>query len=135
MSLNDYLLAHPVDGLEREVAVSTRLKDEKGNLIKFKIKPMLQEDYQSYQEQCVEFDKKGKVKFNSKRFNNLLVINHTIDPNFRDSDSIQKAGCRTPEQFMNKVLLSGEIQNLAEQIRITSGFADSIDDLVDEVKN
>lgn len=135
MSLNDYLLAHPVDGLENEVAVSTRLKDEEGNLVKFRIKPMLQEDYQSYQEQCVEFDRKGKVKFNNKRFNNLLIINHTVDPNFRDADSIQKAGCKTPEQFMNKVLLSGEIQNLAEQIRIISGFADSLDDLVDEVKN
>lgn len=135
MSLTDFLIAHPVENVTKEVPVSKRLKDEKGELYKFTIKPMLQDEYLNYQEACTNIDPKGKVKFNTKKFNQLLVINHTVDPDFRNAEFIQKLGCTRPEQAMNKVLLSGEIQNLAEQIRIASGFADSLDDLVNDVKN
>lgn len=135
MALTDFLLANPVDTMTKEVVVSKRLKDEDGNLYKFTIKPMLQEEYLTYQEQCTIAKKGGKIEFNTKRFNQLLILNHTINPNFRDAEFLQKANCVRPEQALNKFLLSGEIQNLAEQIRIVSGFEDSLDDLVDEVKN
>jgi hypothetical protein len=65
----------------------------------------------------------------------LLILNHTVDPNFRDAELIKSAGCTTPQQLLNKLLLAGEIQVLSEHIRNISGFEDSIDDLVDEVKN
>lgn len=133
--LIDFLLANPVDTITEEVVVSKRLKDEKGNLLKIKIKPMLNEQYLEYQKQCVVPNKKGGVDFNTKRFNQLVILNHTIEPDFRNSELIKKAGCTTPEQLLNKFLLAGEIQVLSEQIRNISGFADSLDDLVDEVKN
>ena len=85
--------------------------------------------------QCTIPKKGGKIDFNAKRFNQLLIVNHTVDPNFRDAELLKKAKCVTPEQLLNKMLLSGEIQVLSEQIRIVSGFEDSLDDLVDEVKN
>jgi hypothetical protein len=134
-TLTEFLLAHPVDNLEDSVAVSKRLKDKKGNLLKFKIKPMQQEEYLSYQEQCTILKKGGKIDFNTRRFNELLILNHTVDPNFRDAELIKSAGCTTPQQLLNKLLLAGEIQVLSEHIRNISGFEDSIDDLVDEVKN
>ena len=135
MALTDFLLANPVDNIIQEVVVSKRLKDENGELFKFKIKPMLHEQYLSYQEQCMVPKKGGKIDFNTRKFNQLLVLNHTEYPNFRNAEFLQQAGCRTPEQALNKLLLAGEISMLAEQIRQVSGFEDSLDDLVDDAKN
>jgi hypothetical protein len=134
-ALTDFLLANPVDTLTEEVVVSKRIKDEEGNLLKFKVKPMLNEEYLEYQNQCTVPKKGGKIDFNAKKFNQLVILNHTVEPNFRDAELIQKAGVRTPEQLLNKMLLAGEIQVLSEQIRVISGFEDSLDELVDEVKN
>lgn len=134
-ALTDFLLANPVNTIEEEVIVSKRIKDEKGNLLKLKIKPMLNEQYLEYQNQCLIPKKGGKVDFNSKKFNQLIILNHTVEPNFRSAELMQQAGCVTPEQLLNKFLLAGEIQVLAERIREISGFADSLDDLVEESKN
>lgn len=134
-ALTDFLLANPVNTIEKEVAVSKRIVDEQGNLLKFKIKPMLNEQYLEYQNQCTIPKKGGKIEFNTKRFNQLVILNHTVEPNFRSAELVHQAGCSTPEQLLNKMLLAGEIQVLAEQIRIISGFEDSLDDLVEEVKN
>ena len=134
-ALTDFLLANPVNTITKEVVVSKRIKDTEGNLMKFKVKPMLNEEYLEYQNQCTIPKKGGKIDFNSRRFNQLIILNHTVEPNFRDADLIQKAEVRTPEQLLNKFLLAGEIQALSEQIRILSGFEDSLDDLVEEVKN
>lgn len=134
-ALTDFLLANPVDSLTEEVVVSKRIKDAEGNLLKFKVKPMLNEEYLEYQNQCTIPKKGGKIDFNAKKFNQLVILNHTVLPNFRDAQLIEKAGVRTPEQLLNKMLLAGEIQVLSEQIRAISGFEDSLDELVDEVKN
>lgn len=134
-ALTDFLLANPVDTLTEEVVVSKRIKDTEGNLLKFKVKPMLNEEYLEYQNQCTVPKKGGKIDFNAKKFNQLVILNHTVEPNFRNAELIEKAGVRTPEQLLNKMLLAGEIQVLSEQIRVISGFEDSLDELVDEVKN
>ena len=134
-ALTEFLLANPVDTIEREVVVSKRIVDANGQMLKFKIRPMLNEQYLEYQNQCTVPKKGGKIDFNSKRFNQLVILNHTVEPNFRSAELIQQAGVSTPEQLLNKMLLAGEIQTLSEQIREVSGFADSLDELVDEVKN
>lgn len=134
-TLTDFLLANPVDTITEEVVVSARLKDENGHLFKFKVKPMLNSEYLDYQKQCVSTKKGGGVDFNTKLFNRLLILNHTVEPNFRSAELMASAGCTTPEQLLNKFLLAGEIQVLSEQIRNISGFADDLDELVDEVKN
>lgn len=134
-SLTEFLLANPVDTIEKEVVVSKRIVDENGQMLKFKVRPMLNEQYLEYQNQCTVPKKGGKIDFNTKRFNQLVILNHTVEPNFRSAELIQQAGVATPEQLLNKMLLAGEIQILSEQIREVSGFADSLDELVDEVKN
>ena len=90
--------------------------------------------YSDYQKQCTII--KGKdVDFDYRKFNNLLVLNHTVEPNFKDAEFVKQVGAVYPEQAMGKVLLAGEISVLAEQIRKVSGFEDSLDDLVAQVKN
>ena len=59
----------------------------------------------------------------------------TIEPNFKDADSIKKAGCQSPEQFLYKSLLAGEIAELAQQISALSGFDADMEEMVEEAKN
>lgn len=137
-SLQEFLNANPIDNLTAEVVVSERFKDNDGNILKFKIRAMTNEEFEEIRKAATSVSfKKGKraVSFDTKHFNELVVINHTIDPNFKDAESIKKLGCISPEQYLNKVLLAGEIVELSQQIQLLSGFEVELDELVEEAKN
>ncbi|MGG7176201.1 phage tail assembly chaperone [Clostridium paraputrificum] len=131
----EFLTENIIEGLTEEVIVSERFKDKKGNLLKFKVKAVSPEEFSEIQKQCTVTKKKGKVDFNSKKFNELIAINYTVDPNFKDAESIKKLGLVTPEQFLNKTLLAGELSTLVEVISNLSGFDQDLDELRDEAKN
>ena len=125
-----FLIDNPVDNLTDEVIVSSRLAK-----FPFKIKGMTGPEFSEYQKLSTKISRHKKVEFDSKTFNELVVLNHTLNPNFRDAESIKKAGCATPEQFLYKSLLAGEINELAQQITALSGFDKDIEDTVEEAKN
>jgi hypothetical protein len=137
--LQAFLNANPVDGLTDDVAVSERFKGPDGKLLKFKIRVMTDKEFESYRKQAMTITagrKKGRqVEMDMSRFNGLMVINHTVDPNFKDASSIQAMGCTAPEEYLAKVLLPGEIVQLAAEIQRLSGFDRDMDELVDEAKN
>jgi len=129
-NLMQFLIDNPVDNLTDEVIVSSRLAK-----FPFKIKGMTGPEFSEYQKLSTKISRHKKVEFDSKTFNELVVLNHTLNPNFRDAESIKKAGCATPEQFLYKSLLAGEINELAQQITALSGFDKDIEDTVEEAKN
>jgi hypothetical protein len=129
-NLMQFLIDNPVDNLTDEVIVSARLAK-----FPFKIKGMTGPEFSEYQKLSTKISRHKKVEFDSKTFNELVVLNHTLEPNFRDAESIKKAGCQTPEQFLYKSLLAGEINELAQQITALSGFDKDIEDTVEEAKN
>lgn len=134
--LQAFLNANPVDDLTAEVVVSDRFKDSEGNILKFKIRAMSSDEFEECRKKSMKVaaGRRRNVEMNLKEFNNTIVINNTIDPNFKDAESIQRLGCQTPEQYLNKVLLPGEIVELSSQIQQLSGFK-SMDELVEEAKN
>jgi hypothetical protein len=130
-ALTDFLLANPVNDVTGEAIIPGRLSK-----MPFKIKAMNGEQFAEYQKLCTAFNKqKKKVDFNSQRFNELVILNHTVEPNFRDAECIKKGGCQTPEQFLYKSLLAGEIIDLADKISTLSGFNQSIEEEIEEAKN
>lgn len=137
--LQAFLNAHPIAGLTDEVAISERFKGSDGKVLKFKIRVLTNQEFENYRRQAmaISTDKKGRrrVDLDSAKFNALVVINHTVDPNFKDAASIQALGCQTPEEYLNKVLLPGEIVDLANAILRLSGFDEDMDELVEEAKN
>ncbi|QTH44965.1 XkdN-like protein [Cohnella sp. LGH] len=135
MSLQDFLNANPVDNLTEEVAVSPRFKGKDGTLLKFKIKAMSNQEFEEVRKSATTPRKGGKVDFDSQKFNLKVVINHTVNPDFRHAESIKKLGCRTPEEYVQKVLLAGEIAELTKKISELSGFDVEMEDLVEEAKN
>jgi hypothetical protein len=131
--LQKFLLETPVDGITEDVKISDRFSE------KFKIKPLSGADHQKYQQLCIEnpADKKRR-KFNLPKFYNLIVTNHTVYPNFRDVEWLEAAGIadKDPAKLVQRTLLAGEIEALAEAILTLSGFNQKEEEeLVEEVKN
>lgn len=128
--LTDFLVKNPVDNLTKEVVVSDRLKDHP-----FTIKGITGPSFAEYQKLSTVIGRHGKVEFNSRLFNELVILNHTVEPNFRDAEVIKAAGCSSPEQLMYRSLLAGEITELANQISALSGFDRDQDELIEDAKN
>ena len=128
--LLDFLVENPVDDVTEQVVISQRLAK-----FPFTIKAMSGTEFSAYQKRATKYSKSKKVEFDSKLFNEQVVINHTVEPNFRDAEAIKKAGCLTPEQFLYRSLLAGEIAELAERISALSGFDADIEAVVEEAKN
>lgn len=131
-TLSQFLAENPVDGITEEVYVSKRFKDAG---FKFKIKAMSGQDFASYQRQATAVGRHKKVNFDSALFNELVVLNHTIEPNFKDAALISSVGCTSPEQFLYTRLKAGEIVDLSSMISKLSGFDEELDSLRDQVKN
>lgn len=132
LSLTQFLLDNPQVDITEDVCVAERFKAAG---FKFTISAMSGEQFSAYQKEATAIGRHKKVNFDSKRFNELVVINHTVNPNFKDADTIKKAGCQTPEQFLYRSLRAGEVVELANQISRLSGFDTDPEALVDEVKN
>lgn len=135
MNLQDFLIANPVDNLTEEVVISPRFVDEKGNPLKFTIKAMTPIEFEDIRKKAMQIKKGKKVEFDNQLFNLSIAINNTVNPDFKNAESIQKLGVKTPEEYIQRVLLAGELTTLVEKINKLSGFDVDMNELVDEVKN
>ena len=133
--LLDFLTENPVDNVTCEFVIGDRFKDKNGSFMKFKARAMTSKEYASYQKQALKVSNKGKSEFDLARYYELIVINQTLDPNFKDAEAISKASCARPEEFLNKVMLAGEIDTLADKIIKASGFNVDVEELREEAKN
>ena len=132
MTLTQFLAENPVNDLTAEVYISERFKTAG---FPFKIKAMSGKEFNSYQKQATAVGRHKKISFDSELFNELVVLNHCIVPNFKDAEEIKAVGCKSPEEYLYSRLLAGEISELANQISILSGFDNDPDAMVEEVKN
>lgn len=127
-SLEDFLLGNPIT-LEDEVKVSDRIP------FMFRITAMDNETFTALQKANTKTFKRGKMSFNTLGFNLGLIKECCVSPNFKSAEFVKKAGVLTPEDAIKKVLLPGEIVNLASYIQELSGFDKDTEELKDEAKN
>ncbi len=133
MTLQQFLNQNTVDKISKEVIISDRFKDENGELFKFKIKPMNQATFEDIKKKASFGGVGGEI--NDDTLNCFIVIESTIYPSFKDSESLASLGCSSPKQYLNKVLLAGEIAYLADEIISLSGFDRGIEDFIADAKN
>ena len=128
--LLSYLAKNPIT--EQEVSIPGRLAQ-----FKFKIKPMSAKEFYKYQQIATTMGtgKNKDIKFNTGRFNEQVIINHVTSPNFKDANLLSGAECNTPEEYLNKFFLAGELANLSDKISELSGFQTTDEELEDEAKN
>lgn len=130
-SLQEFLSQHPVDNVTETLTISDRLREHP-----FTIRAMTGPEYNSYQNICIENANNAKKRsFNTKKFNELVVVNHTLEPNFKDAEWLSKMGTMNSGQVLGKTLLAGEIQTLSDAIMTLSGFGIDMNEEIDEAKN
>jgi len=129
-SLVEFLMENPVDNLTEQVTVSERLKD-----YPFTIRAMTGPEFQNYQNIATAIGKKNKIRFDSKKYNELVILNHVVTPDFKNAETLRTAGFQRPEDFLYKSLLAGEIAELASKISDLSGFEREEEEAAEEAKN
>lgn len=130
-ALQQFLTKNSVDNLTEEITLGGRLRD-----FKFKIKAMTGNQYNDYQTLCIENPNSPKKRrFNTKKFNELIVVNCVMEPNFKDADWMKELGVPDATSAMYKTLLAGEINQLAEAALRLSGFDRDLEEEMEEVKN
>mgnify|MGYP002515490049 CR=1 FL=1 len=89
----------------------------------FKITVMSQEAMNEYRQMASKQNKRTGVEtLDPFKFNTLVVLNHVTQPDFRNVADMKQMNCATPQQYLEKALLPGEIANLANAISELSGF-------------
>lgn len=128
-SLQEFLLEASIEESTKDIYVSERLKD-----FTFKIKPMNNEQYKRFQRLSLT-QSKGQRYFNEMKMKELMTVECVVEPNFNDASWIQKAGCATPEQLLNKVIQPGELERIVDEISKFSGFNKDLEEAIEEAKN
>ena len=126
---------HPVAvSEEREIVISKRFQDEKGNPVPFKIRALTQEENDTITKQATRRAKvNGQMveQLDSTDFSRRMVVAATVEPDFRAKELCDAYGVLDPLMVPGKMLLSGEYAKLLRAITELSGF----EDMEDEVKN
>jgi hypothetical protein len=127
---------HPVTTTEeKEVVISKRFVDDKGNPVPFKIKAITQEENDALVRAATRVEEKNgrRVEYlDSVDFARRLVVASTVSPDFTSKEMCDTYGVVSPQLVPGKMLLSGEYNRLMEAITDLSGLAENLES---EVKN
>lgn len=119
----DYLgffAQHDVAHRSEQIYPSERFQKAR---LPFTITVMSQEAMNEYRQMSSKTNKRtGAETLDPFKFNTLVVLNHVTTPDFRNVADMKQMGCATPQQYLEKALLPGEIANLANAISELSGF-------------
>lgn len=126
---------NPVDVQEeKEVVISKRFLDEKGNPVPFKIRAMTQAENDQNVKLCTKKRRVGNQTeeyFDNIEFSRRTIVEATVEPDFRSTEMCNKFGVLDPLLVPGKMLRPGEYSRLMQEINELSGFAD----LEEEAKN
>lgn len=129
-TLEEFLFENPVSDDTEELVLCKRLER-----YTFKIGSMSREERKKYLDACMIRAKNGAiVKQDLTKFNELVVLNHCLYPNFKSVDFVRRCGCNTPAEAMYKVLKIGEVERLSQKIMEFNGF-DDFEDMRKQAKN
>lgn len=126
VSLADFLLDNPVDDMVFSVVMEGRFEGKE-----FKVKPITDAQLDLARQKAT---KGGKSQLSSEVLHSSIITQCVIEPNFKSEDFLSRAGVSTPEQAINKFLLSGEKSRLADKILQVSGYSDD-EELYEVAKN
>src|SRR5690606_30712060 len=125
--------------LVTEVVVSKRFKDAEGNPIKWKIKPIGEEENAQYRKESTKRVQVRKGVFTQETDNEAyigkLVEACVVFPNLKDADLQKSYNVMGADQLIKRMLLPGEYGTLVQEIQKINGFDLDIEETIDEIKN
>lgn len=104
-----------------------------GKELELVIKPLAENLHSEFQKRCQSFSK-NKLTFDTAKYNNLILSECIVEPDFSSEEFLKKAKCQTATEFINKKFPAGIVSEIASQIQKLSGF-DSYEMEVENAKN
>lgn len=125
---------HPVTTTEeKEVVISKRFVDDKGNPVPFKIKAITQEENDALVRASTRVEEKNgnRVEYlDNVDFARRLVVASTVFPDFSNKELCDAYGVVSPLMVPGKMLLGGEYNRLLGEINALSKLDISLEDTV-----
>ena len=126
---------NPVKPEEKDVYISDRFRDEDGNVVPFRIRPLMQEETDAITRKATRHVKINGVsqdQLDTSVFSRLMVLASTVNPDFSSTEMCEFYKVLDPSMVPGKMLLSGEYAKLMQEITDLSGFNVGVED---EAKN
>ena len=126
--LEDFLGLSDVSEIRKELTV-----DINGKKLSLTVRPITENEHNEYVKRC-NVIKGNKVTFDSGKYNNLVLSDCIVEPNFNNVEFLAKAKCHNAEEFLNKKFPSGVLANISSEIQKLSGF-ESYEMEIENAKN
>lgn len=114
----------------REVDLGGRLLGQK-----FKVKGLSLDELQAARKKAIVPGASGADRQDEMEVTRQIIISGCVEPDFSNEEFIQSAGCLTPSELVDKLLLAGEAAKLAREITKASGIGEDINAVVADAKN
>lgn len=134
-------LQPPVMNETKEVIISQRFKDEKGNPVPFVIRAIDQEtNDRLYSQSLKKVKSNGMIyrELDDNRYGKLLVNACVVTPNFKDAELCSYYKTANPLDVPGRMLTVGEYNALVFAIKELNGLVtseDEFNELEEEAKN
>lgn len=122
---------------EKEIVISKRFVDAKGNPVPFKIRAITQKENDRLTKLSMKSTKvNGQTvkELDRLEYARRLVVAATVDPDFSSKELCDRYGTMDPLEVPGNMLYTGEYQRLMSAIADLSGIGEDID-LGEEAKN
>lgn len=123
--------------------ISKRFKDSEGNPIPFEFKAITPNKDAELRQKCItkkpitQGSKKGQTEqeFLQARYLNLLTIESTVFPNFKDGALQDSYGVMGEEDLFNAMLTPAEVTDALQAAQEANGYELEMAEIVEEAKN
>lgn len=125
MSALKAFLQPSVAGVTKEIIVSDRFKDEKGEVVPFVIQAISQEENEALSTRSREekvIDGMPVKMLNDTVYSRRLMMACVKEPDLRDSELCKYYGTLDPEDVLGKMLSIGEYQILSKEVMAINGI-------------
>ena len=106
-----------------------RLSKQLGQDVVFTIEALSADQFETVQDNALKISGKN-VDVRVTEMQIFTLIEGVVEPSFKNKELRNKFGAPTPKELVKKLLISGEIQYLYQEITALSGFGDE-----DDIKN
>ena len=137
--LSAFFAQNAASELTEEFVVSERFKDKEGKPIPWILRSMTEAENEEIRKTATKRVqvKKGVYtqETNPEEYVAKLVVASVVFPNLKDAELQKSYGVMGAEALLRKMLLPGEYASLGQKVQELNGFDQSMEDLMDEVKN
>ena len=126
--LDDFLGLNDVSEIRKEISVKVDGKE-----LGLVIRPLTEDEHTEFQRRSQNVSK-NKMTFDTGKYNNLVIENCIVEPNFSDEGFLKKVKCISASEFLNKKFPAGVLTDIAQKIQELSGF-ESYEMEIENAKN